>query len=139
MFITPLQPGAHFRQCSHRVFRCLRSINAASFTLPPPPSFLSCTPPPLPSMWSRCDVISTEADGNDIVFRWRLSGRVNLPFKPPIKPYVVTTTFERDAGERSRANSLLSHRGYKFTSARFFAAIVASKRTTRCFREPSPS
>lgn len=46
---------------------------------------------------SRCDVISTVADGDDIVVRWRLSGRVNLPFKPPIKPYVVTTTFERDA------------------------------------------
>lgn len=46
----------------------------------------------------RCDVISTVADGDDIVVRWRLSGRVNLPFKPPIKPYVVTTTFERDAG-----------------------------------------
>ncbi|CAM9974894.1 unnamed protein product [Laminaria digitata] len=46
---------------------------------------------------SRCDVISTVADGEDIVVRWRLSGRVNLPFKPPIKPYVVTTTFERDA------------------------------------------
>lgn len=43
-------------------------------------------------------MISTVADGDDIVVRWRLSGRVNLPFKPPIKPYVVTTTFERDAG-----------------------------------------
>ena len=30
--------------------------------------------------------------------RWRLSGRINLPFNPPIKPYVVTTTFERDSG-----------------------------------------
>eukprot|EP00903_Cladosiphon_okamuranus_P014465 g13420.t1 len=46
---------------------------------------------------SRCDVISTEADGEDIVVRWRLSGRINLPFNPPIKPYVVTTTFERDS------------------------------------------
>ena len=45
-------------------------------------------------------MISTVADGDDIVVRWRLSGRVNLPFKPPIKPYVVTTTFERDAGAR---------------------------------------
>lgn len=47
---------------------------------------------------SRCDVISTETDGEDIVVRWRLSGRINLPFNPPIKPYVVTTTFERDSG-----------------------------------------
>lgn len=46
----------------------------------------------------RCDVISTEADGEEIVVRWRLSGRINLPFNPPIKPYVVTTTFERDSG-----------------------------------------
>lgn len=45
-------------------------------------------------------MISTVADGEDIVVRWRLSGRVNLPFKPPIKPYVVTTTFERDAGDQ---------------------------------------
>lgn len=48
----------------------------------------------------RCDVISTEVDeGDKIVVRWRLSGRINLPFKPPIKPYVVVTTFERDRGE----------------------------------------
>lgn len=46
----------------------------------------------------RCDVISTAADGEDVVVRWRLSGRINLPFNPPIKPYVVTTTFERDSG-----------------------------------------
>ncbi|CAM9722629.1 unnamed protein product [Sphacelaria rigidula] len=46
---------------------------------------------------SRCDVISSEADGERIVVRWRLAGRLNLPTNPPIKPYVVTTTFERDA------------------------------------------
>ncbi|CAM9421972.1 unnamed protein product [Ectocarpus sp. 8 AP-2014] len=46
---------------------------------------------------SRCDVISTEVDGEDIVVNWRLSGRINLPFNPPIKPYIVTTTFERDS------------------------------------------
>lgn len=51
----------------------------------------------------RCDVISTEADGEDIVVRWRLSGRINLPFNPPIKPYVVTTTFERDSGTLGKA------------------------------------
>ncbi|CAM9605770.1 unnamed protein product [Ascophyllum nodosum] len=45
---------------------------------------------------SRCDVISTEVEEDNVVVRWRLSGRINLPFKPPIKPYVVVTTFERD-------------------------------------------
>lgn len=51
----------------------------------------------MPSCCS-CDVISTEVDGDDVVVRWRLAGRLNLPFKPPIKPYVVVTTFQRDAG-----------------------------------------
>lgn len=47
----------------------------------------------------RCDVVSTVVEGEDIVVRWRLSGRINLPFNPPIKPYIVTTTFERDSGK----------------------------------------
>ncbi|CAN0441845.1 unnamed protein product, partial [Hapterophycus canaliculatus] len=46
---------------------------------------------------SRCDVVSTVVEGENIVVRWRLSGRINLPFNPPIKPYIVTTTFERDS------------------------------------------
>lgn len=69
------------------------------------PSLLTRHPPPQqesPGLAAihvhRCDVISAEADGEDIVVRWRLSGRINLPFNPPIKPYVVTTTFERDSG-----------------------------------------
>jgi hypothetical protein len=31
-----------------------------------------------------------------ILVTWRLEGRVNLPFKPKIKPYVVTTTLGVD-------------------------------------------
>lgn len=31
-----------------------------------------------------------------ITITWRLEGRVNLPFKPKIKPYVVTTTLGLD-------------------------------------------
>ncbi|CAM9928265.1 unnamed protein product [Discosporangium mesarthrocarpum] len=55
---------------------------------------------------SRCDVIRvsvSEAKGlgagesSIIVVEWRLAGRVNLPFQPQIKPYIVTTTFETDS------------------------------------------
>lgn len=62
---------------------------------------------------ARCDVISSEADGDDVVVRWRLSGRVNLPFKPPIKPYVVTTTFTRDAGAFEAERGRCHERGAK--------------------------
>lgn len=47
---------------------------------------------------SRAELISVEARpaAQQIVVTWRLEGRVNLPFKPKIKPYVVTTTFDVD-------------------------------------------
>jgi hypothetical protein len=35
----------------------------------------------------------TSSEPHKIVIIWRLEGGVNLPFKPKIKPYVVTTTF----------------------------------------------
>lgn len=42
---------------------------------------------------SKAELITVEADpaAQQIVVTWRLEGRVNLPFKPKIKPYVVTT------------------------------------------------
>jgi len=40
--------------------------------------------------------VRAEPDSDKIVVVWRLEGRVNLPFKPKIKPYVVTTTFGVD-------------------------------------------
>lgn len=48
---------------------------------------------------SKAELISVTADAasSSIVVVWRLEGRVNLPFKPQIKPYVVTTTFGVDA------------------------------------------
>lgn len=47
---------------------------------------------------SKAELISVTAEpsSNTIVVVWRLEGRVNLPFKPKIKPYVVTTTFGID-------------------------------------------
>ncbi|CAM9824353.1 unnamed protein product [Phaeothamnion confervicola] len=46
---------------------------------------------------SRAEMISvTAADEATIVVVWRLEGRVNLPGKPRIKPYIVTTTYCRD-------------------------------------------
>lgn len=41
--------------------------------------------------------VSTDAAANSIIVIWRLEGKVNLPFKPSIKPYVVTTTFGVDS------------------------------------------
>ena len=35
----------------------------------------------------------TTSEAPKVVVAWRLEGGVNLPFKPKIKPYVVTTTF----------------------------------------------
>lgn len=48
---------------------------------------------------SKAELISVEARpaSNDIVVVWRLEGRVNLPLKPKIKPYVVTTTLGLDS------------------------------------------
>lgn len=48
---------------------------------------------------SKAELISVTADApsSSIVVVWRLEGRVNLPFKPQIKPYVVTTTFGVDS------------------------------------------
>jgi hypothetical protein len=34
--------------------------------------------------------------GNDIVAEWRLAGRLGLPWKPSIKPFVGRTTFTLD-------------------------------------------
>ncbi|WIA31310.1 hypothetical protein OEZ86_002212 [Tetradesmus obliquus] len=47
---------------------------------------------------SKVELISVEArpDTQALVVVWRLEGRVNLPFKPKIKPYVVTTTLGLD-------------------------------------------
>lgn len=70
----------------------LSIVSHAARTLPHPPSHRN------PLLRRSCDVISVEAAGEEVVVQWRLSGRINLPFKPPIKPYVVTTTFERDSG-----------------------------------------
>lgn len=48
---------------------------------------------------SKVEIITVTANtsNNTIVVVWRLEGRVNLPFKPKIKPYVVTTTFGIDS------------------------------------------
>ncbi|GAX74802.1 hypothetical protein CEUSTIGMA_g2249.t1 [Chlamydomonas eustigma] len=48
---------------------------------------------------SRAEVVSVDTDAAKgiIVVTWRLEGCVNLPFKPRITPYVVTTTFEVDS------------------------------------------
>lgn len=48
---------------------------------------------------SKAEIITVTADAssNTVVVIWRLEGRVNLPFKPRIKPYVVTTTFGIDS------------------------------------------
>jgi hypothetical protein len=48
---------------------------------------------------SKVELISVtpQPDSKAIVVIWRLEGRVNLPFKPKIKPYVVTTTLGVDA------------------------------------------
>jgi hypothetical protein len=53
----------------------------------------------LPQATSKVELIRVTADAasNKIIVVWRLEGRVNLPFKPKIKPYVVTTTFEVDS------------------------------------------
>jgi hypothetical protein len=40
--------------------------------------------------------VTAEPASNAIKVVWRLEGKVNLPFKPSIKPYVVTTTFGVD-------------------------------------------
>eukprot|EP00882_Tetradesmus_deserticola_P004278 GHRQ01004518.1.p1 GENE.GHRQ01004518.1~~GHRQ01004518.1.p1 ORF type:complete len:264 (+),score=100.44 GHRQ01004518.1:267-1058(+) len=47
---------------------------------------------------SKVELISVEAqpDAQAVVVTWRLEGRVNLPLKPKIKPYVVTTTLGVD-------------------------------------------
>jgi hypothetical protein len=47
---------------------------------------------------SKVELISVtpQPAGQAIVVTWRLEGRVNLPFKPKIKPYVVTTTLGVD-------------------------------------------
>lgn len=43
---------------------------------------------------AKAELIAVEvASNNSMVVTWRLEGKVNLPFKPRIKPYVVTTTF----------------------------------------------
>ena len=34
--------------------------------------------------------------GNDIVAEWRLAGRLGLPWKPSIKPFIGRTTFTLD-------------------------------------------
>lgn len=48
---------------------------------------------------SRAEIIRVESDAKKkvIVVTWRLEGCVNLPFKPRITPYVVTTTFGVDS------------------------------------------
>lgn len=48
---------------------------------------------------SKAELITVEADSSiqQIVVIWRLEGRVNLPFKPKIKPYVVTTKLGLDS------------------------------------------
>lgn len=42
---------------------------------------------------SKAELITVTADptARQVIVTWRLEGRVNLPFKPKIKPYVVTT------------------------------------------------
>eukprot|EP00899_Mesostigma_viride_P029097 jgi/Mesvir1/9372/Mv08987-RA.1 len=46
---------------------------------------------------SRLDIISAEViNPTQILIVWRLEGRVNLPFKPTLKPYVVRTTYTVD-------------------------------------------
>lgn len=48
---------------------------------------------------ARAELVSVapRRGANAIVVVWRLEGRVNLPLKPRIKPYVVTTTLGLDA------------------------------------------
>jgi hypothetical protein len=57
---------------------------------------------------SKAELISVEAQpaAQAILVTWRLEGRVNLPFKPKIKPYVVTTTLGLDS-ETGLINSQL--------------------------------
>ena len=64
--------------------------------------------------------------------RWRLSGRINLPFNPPIKPYVVTTTFERDSGKHM--DGCTAH-VQVFRMNNYFDALPYRERFTR-FRWP---
>eukprot|EP00798_Chlamydomonas_sp_ICE-L_P003320 gene3320-13350_t len=56
---------------------------------------------------SRAELITVEAkpQKNAVEVVWRLEGRVNLPFRPTIAPYVVTTTLEVD--DRGLVNSQL--------------------------------
>uniref|UniRef100_A0A7R9VWZ2 Uncharacterized protein n=1 Tax=Chlamydomonas euryale TaxID=1486919 RepID=A0A7R9VWZ2_9CHLO len=48
---------------------------------------------------ARAELIAVEPDTSrgGVVVTWRLEGRVNLPFRPTIPPYVVTTTLATDA------------------------------------------
>ncbi len=44
---------------------------------------------------SRIELISMEQDGpSSFVARWRLSGKLKLPWRPPIKPYEGATRYE---------------------------------------------
>eukprot|EP00879_Flechtneria_rotunda_P013843 GHRR01014459.1.p1 GENE.GHRR01014459.1~~GHRR01014459.1.p1 ORF type:complete len:263 (+),score=71.81 GHRR01014459.1:577-1365(+) len=47
---------------------------------------------------SKAELITVQAkpEAKQIVVTWRLEGRVNLPLKPKIKPYIVTTTLGLD-------------------------------------------
>lgn len=40
--------------------------------------------------------VAPEPSSNAIVVNWRLEGRVNLPLRPTIPPYIVRTTFRVD-------------------------------------------
>jgi hypothetical protein len=56
-------------------------------------SHASLSPPP-----TQAELITVTADegARAIIATWRLEGAVNLPFKPKIPPYVVTTTLGVD-------------------------------------------
>lgn len=45
---------------------------------------------------SRVDLIDIAFDASCVYAEWRLEGALNLPWKPRIKPYTGTTTYEFD-------------------------------------------